>query len=198
MKRKPRAKLQLKKRIRIRLKKLRSALKPLILSYKSSIIMKKLFKMEEFKQAKSVLFYVSFNNEVDTYRMIKKAIKLKKAVYVPITDFKNQHLTISRIRVFPGHLEKSVYGIMEPKSRFREIFRGKKMDMIIVPGVGFDHSGNRLGYGGGFYDRLLKRMKALKIGLAFDFQVLKFIPTDNNDQKLDLIITDKDKYVSCS
>ena len=191
---KSRVKLQLKKKIRIRLKKIRAAIKPLILSYKSRIIMRKLFSLEKFRKAKSILFYVSFNNEVDTLKMISKSIKLKKAVYVPITDFKDKRLTISRIRLFPGNLERSAYGILEPKLKFREIYLGNKIDIIIVPGVAFDLNGNRLGYGGGFYDRLLKRMDALKIGLAFDFQVLRTLPTDKNDQKLDLVITDKQKY----
>jgi len=194
MQRKTRLKLSLKKRIRIRLKKLRAKVKPLILAYKSRIIMKKLFKLQEFRKAKSVLFYVSFNNEVDTYKMIRKALKLKKTVYVPIVDFKNKRLTISRIRTFPETLIRTSCGILEPKPGSEEFYHGKKIDIIIVPGVGFDCKGNRLGYGGGFYDRLLKDINSLKIGVAYEFQILKQLPTEKYDQKLNLIITEKREY----
>ncbi len=193
MKRSSLVRLKIKNSLRIKLKKKRLALKLLILKRKNRAITKKLFSLEEFQKAKSILFYVSFNNEVSTFKMIAKALRQKKLVYVPITDIKNKRLTISRIRVFPGNLARSSYGILEPKLKYRELFYGKKIDIIIVPGLGFDILGNRLGYGGGFYDRLLKKMGGLKIGLAFDFQVLRCIPADNNDQKLDLIITDKRK-----
>ena len=141
-------------------------------------------------KAKKVMFYVSFNNEVVTHTMIKKALKMKKEIYVPITNFKRKHLSINRIRVFPGSLERSKFGMLEPRKEHRELYNGK-LDIIVVPGVGFDRAGNRIGYGGGFYDRLLKRMKAIKIGLAFDFQVFDRLPIEKNDEKLDMVITDK-------
>ena len=197
MRKKPILKHALKENIRKRIKKIRNLLKPLVLRYKSRIIMKKLFSLPGFRKAKKVMFYVSFNNEVNTYSMIKRALKIGKQVYVPITDFKNRKLSISRIRVFPDDLERSKYGILEPKKGKREIFKGNKIDIIIVPGVGFDCEGNRLGYGGGFYDRLLQRVKTVKVGIAFDFQVLRSIPINKNDQKLDIIITEKKTFKSC-
>ncbi|MFH1073973.1 MAG: 5-formyltetrahydrofolate cyclo-ligase [Candidatus Firestonebacteria bacterium] len=190
------AKPTIKKKIRYELKKIRTLMNPLVLRYKSRVIMKKLFSLPEFKKAKKVMFYVSFNNEVDTHKMISKALKIKKKIYVPVADFKNMRLSINRIREFPGNLKRSKYGILEPGKEYKDIFKGNKIDIIVVPGIGFDCDGNRIGYGGGFYDRLLKRIKAVKIGLAFDFQMFKKIPTDENDQKLDMIITEKREFNS--
>jgi len=187
----------IKKKIRLRLQKIRTLLKPLVLKYKSNKIMKKLFALSEFKKAKSIMFYVSFNNEVNTHKMISKALKLKKEIYVPITNFKSKRLSISRIRRFPDGLRASKYGILEPTRQARDIYKRNRLDIIVVPGVVFDRQGNRIGYGGGFYDRLLKRMEALKIGIAFDFQVYRNIPTDTNDQKIDMVITEKGTFKAC-
>jgi len=187
----------IKKRLRQKLKKIRSLQKPSVINCKSKVIMKKLFSLPEFKKAKKVMFYVSFNNEVFTHRMISKALKIKKEIFVPLADIKNRRLSVVRIREFPDSLERSKYGILEPKKGCKGLFRGRNMDIIIVPVVGFDCDGNRLGYGGGFYDRFLKKMKAIKVGLAFNFQLLKSIPNEKNDQRLDIIITEKRAFKSC-
>ena len=83
------------------------------------------------------------------------------------------------------------YGIPEPTSK-----KISYPDVIFVPLVGFDHELNRLGYGGGFYDRYIenieKKKKIIKIGLAFSFQKLNKVPINSHDQRLDLIITDKE------
>jgi len=69
--------------------------------------------------------------------------------------------------------------------------------VIIVPGVGFDEIGHRIGQGGGYYDWLLSHSKALSIALAFEFQIKKTIPTESHDQRVDMIITEK-RVISCN
>ena len=66
-----------------------------------------------------------------------------------------------------------------------------EVDLIIVPGVGFDSCGNRIGHGKGYYDKLLKNSKASTIGLAFEFQVIEKIPSEKHDVSIDMIVTEK-------
>lgn len=91
------------------------------------------------------------------------------------------------------NLQKGRFGILEPKNKIR-LKSFSKIAAVIVPGIAFDKKGNRLGFGKGYFDKFLKKIKsdALKIGLAFSFQVLKKIPTTKNDIKMDFIITEKE------
>ncbi len=84
------------------------------------------------------------------------------------------------------------YGIKEPDPDDAILLDSSDIDVIIVPLLGFDDNKNRLGYGGGYYDRYLEFYEGLKIGVAFAEQKLESIDTDKNDVQLDIIITDKE------
>ncbi len=88
------------------------------------------------------------------------------------------------------------YGILEPRTEKIRKTRVEDIDLIIVPGVAFDKKGNRIGHGKGYYDRLLDKTNATKIGLAFEFQLLKEIPTDKHDLPIDILITEK-RIIKC-
>ena len=125
---------------------------------KSKIIKEKLFSLEEYKNAKTVMFYVSFGSEVYTHEMIQEVLG-KKIVIVPkIIDFE---IITCEIKDF-SELESGKYRILEPKDNNKE-FNMREIDIIIVPGAAFDKEGNRIGYGKGYYDRLLKNTKAKRI-----------------------------------
>ena len=157
---------------------------------KSEIIKNKLFELSEFKKAKTILFYVSYDNEVFTHDMIKESIDNKKNVIVPISDKKNKNLILSKLQSW-NDLSIGSYEILEPKKEKIEEVTIKEIDLIIVPGVGFDEKGNRLGHGKGYYDKLLEKFKEKTIALAFDFQVIDMIPTEPHDKKINIIITEK-------
>lgn len=157
---------------------------------KSKQIKKRLFTMKEFQQASTILFYVSYDNEVYTHDMIKECISDKK-IAVPISDKKNRCLILSELDSWDD-LESGSYGILEPrKEKIKEISIGK-IDIIIVPGVGFDLNGHRIGHGKGYYDNLLKNSKALHIGLAYDWQIVRHIPIEEHDVLMDKIVTEKE------
>jgi len=163
---------------------------------KSNIIKNKLFELEEFKKASTVLFYVSYDNEVFTHDMIKESMKMDKEIIVPKSDEENRRLILSKLDKWED-LEKGLYNILEPKKEKIKEISIEKIDLIIVPGVGFDEQGNRTGHGKGYYDNLLRNCKnALSIGLAFEFQIIKNIPTNNFDIPVDVIITDK-RIIKC-
>src|SRR3989338_3616519 len=86
------------------------------------------------------------------------------------------------------------FGILEPKESYQREFNPDKLDIVIVPGIAFDKNGHRIGYGYGYYDRFLKtiRKETLKIGLAYDFQLIEKIPEERHDVPVDIILTEKE------
>ena len=163
---------------------------------KSNQIKERLFILKEFKQSHVVLFYISYDNEVYTHDMIKESISKGKHIVVPISDKKNRRLILSEFDEW-NTLEPGSYGILEPrKDKIKEIPLDK-VDLIIVPGVGFDEKGRRVGHGKGYYDNLLRNStKAMHIGLAFELQIVDHIPTEEHDVKVDKIVTEK-RIINC-
>jgi 5-formyltetrahydrofolate cyclo-ligase len=158
---------------------------------KDTLIKQKLFSLPEFKIAKTILFYASFRTEVDTISMIEESLKMGKAVLVPKVDKALHRLRLYEIKNL-GELSPGYMGIPEPylpDNRLREI---KDVDLVIEPGAGFDRSGNRLGYGAGYYDVLLSdiKKKIPFVALAYEEQLVDTIPAEDRDVKVDMIVTD--------
>ncbi len=165
--------------------------------YKNSEkISENLNRIEEFQTASHLLFYVSYNGEVHTHNIIKKALSLKKKVYVPISETKNHTLTISKLHQF-SDLKPGTYGILEPKKEKIQRTSIDEIDMVLVPGVAFDRCGRRLGQGGGYYDWFLSQTDIISIGLSFEFQLVKKIPVESHDQSVDFIVTEK-QVIRCT
>lgn len=159
-------------------------------------IKKRFFKLKEFSIADTLLFYVSYNNEVDTHNMIKKCISNDKRVIVPLTNKKNRRLILSELKNW-NDLNRGTYGIMEPLNEQIKEVPLNIIDIIVVPGVAFDKSGNRIGHGLGYYDGLLKNStKIIKIGLAFELQLVDKIPVESHDIRVNKIITEE-RTISC-
>lgn len=156
----------------------------------SEKIVEKILTLELFQDAAHTLFYVSYDNEVCTHHLIKKSLSSGKKVYVPISIRINHTLTISKLFDY-NDLIPGTYGILEPKKEKQQLVPIDMLDLIIVPGIGFDKKGNRLGKGGGYYDWLLSQTKATAIALAFEFQLVDFIPTEHHDQQVDVIVTEE-------
>ena len=159
---------------------------------KDNLIGHSLFSLPEFKSAKTVLFYASFRTEVDTSGLIEESLKMGKAIFLPKVDRISHRLRLYEIKNL-RELSPGCMGIPEPslpENRLREI---KDVDLIIIPGVGFDRSGNRLGYGAGYYDILLSdvKKKVPFIALAYTEQILDSIPPENHDVRVDMIVTDE-------
>lgn len=162
---------------------------------KSEKIKYRLFKMSEFTQASTILFYVSYDNEVYTHEMIKESIANKKNVVVPFTDIKNKKLILSKLDCWDD-LSPSAYNILECKKEKIKEISVNELDLIIVPGVGFDKHGHRIGHGKGYYDNLLKNSEKLTIGLAFEFQIIENIPIEKHDISIKKIVTEK-RLIDC-
>jgi len=166
---------------------------------KSKSIHSRLFSLPEFVAAKSVAFFVSFRGEVLTESMMREALDLGKVVVVPITDLTNRRLKFSRIMDYTTDLAPGTWGILEPKPECIRPVALEDIDLIITPGVVFDLKGCRIGYGGGFYDGLLKSLKKKRfsVGLAFELQIVEGFPVDRNrDEPVNIIITEK-RVIRC-
>lgn len=161
---------------------------------KSKEIKEKLLDLPEYKSAKTVLFYISYNSEVFTHDMIKEALK-EKRVIVPISNIKNCSLSLSYLESWDD-LKIGSYGILEPRNECIKEALIEDIDLIVIPGVGFDIKGHRMGYGKGYYDRLLQKSKAVHIGLAFDLQIVDMIPSESHDIPVEIIITES-RVIKC-
>ncbi len=161
---------------------------PLLRRMKSRRIFRKLSREPVFQKAKHVAFYYGIAPEVETKLFLQKILKDKK-IYLPRIDPKKS-LVLCRVRSLSKDLKKGAYNIMEPKA-FCEKRPAGQMDIIILPGVAFDRKGGRLGQGGGYYDRLLRKIKkVVKLGLCFREQVVKKVPMEAHDVRMDRVITD--------
>lgn len=162
------------------------------ISKKSLQIKNNLYSLLEFKNAKNIMFYVSFNNEVDTQNAIKELLnKKEKTIIVPFVEKNNPIIQLSELKNF-DELEPKTFGILEPKKYYIREFNHEKLDLVLIPGMVFDLNGHRIGYGYGYYDRFLRKIKntAKKIGLAYDFQIVDKIPEEIHDVPVDIIITE--------
>ena len=146
-------------------------------------IKKKLFLLSEFSKAKTVMFYISRPEEVDTWGIIRGALKRGKKVVVPITNVSKGRLEIVRLLNLDRGLVMGPYGIYEPEESCRRPVPINQIDLVMVPGVAFDKQGNRLGHGKGYYDRFLRLIprQVPVVGLAFSFQLLENLPHTSHD-----------------
>ena len=133
--------------------------------------------------------YYPTNYEIDDLEILNYFFDKGSTISLPKIKKKNQMEFYEWYQNDPLLINK--YGIPEPLTNYRVY-----PDILFVPLVAFDTEFNRLGYGGGFYDRYIQKIskikKVVKVGLAFSFQKLKTIPVNKHDKKLDIIITEKD------
>lgn len=156
----------------------------------SDKICKQLLELEEFQQAQIVHIYLPIEKkkEVDTLPIIDASFRLQKQVIVPITEFDHielQHVILNDL----SELKKNKWGVPEPVNR--EEVEVERLELVVVPMVGGDYSGNRIGYGKGYYDSFLQKVKCPKIGLLYDACLVEQLPVEDHDVKLDYLITEK-------
>jgi len=151
---------------------------------KSRLIFNQIEKLDAFQIAEIIMAYWSLNDEVFTHDFIQK-YQNKKKIILPVVN--RESLDLKEFTGLSNLRAENHFGIGEPEGDLFE--QANKIDLIIVPGVAFDKSMNRLGRGKAYYDKLLKNSQALKIGVCFDFQMLESVPVDEYDVKMDLILT---------
>jgi len=165
----------------------------------SRIIADRLTTLKDYQEAEIVMFYASCGSEVSTDEMIKTALRNNHQVAVPLVRPEDRTMRAVLIRDPDRDLFPGFKGIREPDPGFGRELAAGDLDLIIVPGVAFDSAGNRIGMGKGYYDRFLKHLRrsAGKIAVAFENQIVASVPCDDNDIKMDMIITE-DRVICCN
>ena len=159
---------------------------------KDEKILSKLLKNLEFMNSEHILIYMGFGSEINTLEYVNVLLDLDKKIYIPHLGGKENPMEIVQLTNPEIQLESGYMGILELKDEFVEIIDPKILDLIIMPGVAFDKFGNRLGYGGGYYDRFIERTKKNihLLALCYKEQLVEQVPTEPHDKVMDEIITD--------
>ncbi len=160
---------------------------------KSEIITDLFLNSDIYKEANTIMAYLDFRNEVKTEKIIKTAIADGKQVVIPISVVETRQLILSEIINYDIELEQGAYGILEPKKEFIRETDPNVVDVVLIPGVAFDERGYRVGYGAGYYDRFLERVRpdTKKVALSFEMQIVVNAFEDTHDVPVDMIITEK-------
>ncbi len=160
---------------------------------RSLLIADKLWRIKKFTDTKVLFIYANFRSEVETLPLIQQCLDAGMLVTVPLTDPEYSQLSAYPITNPDLDLRPGYCGISEPIGEGKSPVSPREIETVILPGSVFDERGGRLGYGGGYYDRFLARSapQALRIGLAFEQQVVKQVPLLPHDERLHLIVTEK-------
>ncbi len=178
--------------IRDEIKQKRRTLDPAESGRISEIICRKISSVGAWKKAKTAAVYIPLEGEVDTWPLIKEGLAAGKVLLAPLLLSESGRLSFSR---FSGKkdLKAGPFGLLQPEGG--EIFSRDTIDVIIVPGLAFSPDGARIGFGKGYYDRVLKGFRGAAIAPAFDFQMYDDIPVSDNDVPVDYVVNEKIIYI---
>ena len=190
-----------KQQLREYMKRLRSALPEEDHARKSEQICEKVWnefllkRLQGGRRYPAIAAYMPFRSEVDVRPLIRRCWEYGIQVAVPRPVLKTRQLVWHLIDN-ENDLETGAYGILEPNPEQPEWDHPEQFDLIIVPGLAFDQRLRRLGYGGGYYDRLLAQLpedsgRPLTVAVAFEFQIVPEVPTEAHDIPLDAIVTEQ-------
>ncbi len=180
--------------LRKRILEVRDSMDPVLRRSKDEKIRMKILNLREFINSTGVMLFASFRSEVNTLRLMEDILYLKKRLFLPKVNPVMKGLEVYEVTSLeslePGHM-----GIPEPSITCR-VADIHDIDLIIAPGVVFDRRGGRIGYGRGYYDKLLRDFKKriLIMGIAYDEQVVDLVPMEEHDVYMDIIVTDREVY----
>jgi 5-formyltetrahydrofolate cyclo-ligase len=155
-------------------------------------VQQRLFSLAELRTPRTVMVFSSFGSEVPTEDLISGLRARGHRVLLPIVEDD----TLEAVRFEPGDpMIETTYGPREPAGRVP--VDPDEIDVVIIPGLAFDRRGRRLGYGGAYFDRYLPRLAthAVTVGIGFHRQLVKAVPSDRHDVRLDMVVTDREIVV---
>src|SRR3954468_23174072 len=158
----------------------------------SSTITAKVLALPAYRAADIVAAYASFGSEFDTSEFLAATLAARKQLVLPRINRSLRVLELRHVNDLNGDLVAGVWGIPEPAPRCT-ILDPAKVDFMLVPGVAFSPTGARLGYGAGFYDRLLASLdsRTVRMAAAFQLQIVEQLPEAPHDQRLNAVITEQ-------
>ncbi len=179
-----------KKELRAKIKAYRMSLKSDEKAHMDKKISEFITSMPAFKNAKTLLCYISTEIEVGTDLIIKEAFKQNKNVYIPRCVDKKGHMDFIKI-VSTDDLDVTSFGILEPKAELNEKYVNSPDTICIIPALIYDSEGYRLGYGGGYYDRFLSEFDGKKVGIIYAENLIDRIHRGKYDIAVDFIATEE-------
>ena len=163
-------------------------LAPDVRASQSYRLVERLNRMPEWIQARTVALFVPVGIEVDVGGAIHAALTHGKCVALPWYDAHAKCYRMKRVQNMAFDLMPGPFGIPEPKADLAEILI-PTLDFIVVPGLGFDLQGRRIGRGKGHYDRMLAEARGLTCGVGFDEQLVAEVPVEDHDMKMNWVLT---------
>lgn len=187
-----------KKELRKKVQELRDAMDLEQRKALSARVADNLWSVPEFASAETILFFISFRSEVDTVPMIRRALGEGRVVCVPCTNASNKEMAACRIMDLEADLETGNYDILEPRKECLRPVPAEDIDVVLMPGVAFDLTGGRLGYGGGYYDRFLEKCdpRCALIAVAFEIQIIDRVPCADHDAHIHKVVTEA-RVIDC-
>jgi len=151
-----------------------------------------------YQSATTILAYASLPTEISLDPLINHALQNNKTVCIPAVEWDKKTMHPVQIRSLDKDLQIGRYGLRSPSSRCT-LIPDAQIPLALIPGLGFDPSGRRLGRGAGFYDRWIElRLRLTEpltlVGVCFDEQIVERVPTDPHDQIMDLVQTPTTQY----
>jgi 5-formyltetrahydrofolate cyclo-ligase len=185
--------------LRKELLKRRDAIPPQVRKAKDRVINERLMSLDEIRKAHVLFFFASFRSEVNTLDAIAQLLRNGKRVVLPKVNREGHALLLYEVKGIE-ELTAGYMGIPEPAVLTEErMVAINGVDVVIIPGVGFDAEGNRIGYGGGYYDRLLSSLTrdVPVVAPAYEEQIIDSIPSEPHDIRADMIVTDR-RVIRCT
>lgn len=180
----------IKGELRTRFKTLRREMDPQVKAEKDAAILKRLLELPEYKAATLVLTYVSTAIEVDTLELIRRALAEGKRVAVPYCIPGKIDMLFCEIFSLDD-LTPGSFGVLEPDPEKQPVLREFSDSVCILPGLGFDLEGYRLGYGKGYYDRFLSKYPGTNLGVCYNVCLKPLLPHGRYDRMVDVLVTEK-------
>lgn len=157
----------------------------------SSAVSSAVTRLDQYRAAGAILVYFADDREPDLSELIAAALSQGKTVAAPRIDWDQSRMIPSRIASLDHDTVPTRHGLREPAPHCAPVPL-EEISLVLVPGVAFDPSGNRLGRGGGFYDRFLAHggLRAFRVGVAFDVQIVPDVPSLPHDAAMDAVVTE--------
>jgi 5-formyltetrahydrofolate cyclo-ligase len=179
---------------------LRELLPPEIHAAHSMAIAERLMQMPEYQQSSAVLGYMNFGTEFASEVWIRQVLSARKKLALPRVNHHTNQLDLFWVEDLENQLATGLWKIREPiVERCERVITPNEVEFALLPGVAFSKSGARLGYGGGYYDKLLAQMshRPTLVAAAFELQIMERIPQEATDVKVEWIITEQ-RAINCS
>jgi 5-formyltetrahydrofolate cyclo-ligase len=178
-----------KSELREKLKRIRDSVDPGLAETASQGVWNILKDRPEFLKARGVGAFASIPHEINTYPILEGALSSGKKLFLPKVNKEKSHFDFFPVADLKN-LKSGPFGIQEPTAL--KAADWEELDLVLVPGLAFDRKGNRLGFGKGFYDRVLPQLKksCLVVGLGYSFQLVDQVPTGSHDAPVRAVLNE--------